>query len=251
MRAVLVISLLVACLGPAAAHADDAASVTLSVSVASAHGGTVTSDPVGISCPGTCAMTVPAKTQIALTGSGARPGLDFGRWSGACTGTQPYCTFAIDGTTKVGATFRPTPGWGAHLKAKSITDPRQLYGPLKGFTYGPWLEAQQLSATTATTATNVNTGTRAYVLVVTCPQSSPFGPKAPTTTLVVRPCVVSSDTPLAIKLDGLRVFTYLSGRGTGVARPLVHNPAGFEIVVLSSDSRDALEIMKQLNRNVS
>ncbi|HEX9505308.1 MAG TPA: hypothetical protein VGA62_04810, partial [Acidimicrobiia bacterium] len=215
------------------------------------------SDPPGISCPDVCTMSVAAGTQLALTASGARPGLGFARWSGACTGTPPFCTFAISGATRVGATFGPTPGWGVPRKVKSITDPQELYGPLKGFAYGPWLDAQQLSATVAATATNVKTGTRAYVLVVTCPQYSriDFGnqPRSGTTgtrpaPVVARPCVGASDTPIPGRLAGQRVYTYLLGKGTGVARLLADNPSGYEVIVLSSESRDALDIMTQLIR---
>jgi Divergent InlB B-repeat domain len=220
----------------------DASPATLSVSVGSAHGGTVTSDPPGISCPGACEMTVPAGTQIALSAPG-QPGVSFRNWGGACVGTQPNCTFALNTTTSVSARFRRTPHWGVPHKAKLVTDPHELYGPLKGFKYGSWIANPESigGATLAVTATNVTTGTLTYVIVGRCQASSPEQGHP-------EQCVTASSTLIPGRLASRRVFTYLTGRGTGIVSHIAGSPLEFQIVIISTDSRDAIDIMTQLNR---
>jgi phospholipase C len=75
----------------------------LSVNVAGAGTGTVTSTPSGINCPGTCSATFTGNPQVVLTATPAN-GFTFGGWSGACTGTGSSCTVSIAGSA-VTATF--------------------------------------------------------------------------------------------------------------------------------------------------
>lgn len=73
----------------------------LTVNVAGAGTGTVTSAPNGIDCPTTCTANFQGATQVALTATPA-PGFTFAGWSGGCTGTSTTCT--VSGST-VTATF--------------------------------------------------------------------------------------------------------------------------------------------------
>jgi hypothetical protein len=225
------------------AGAADGAQATLTVALHGV-GGTVTSDPPGIACPTECESGEVAGTQVALTAAGDRPGRSFLGWSGACVGSQPTCTFALKESTRVGATFGPTPHWGRTHSAKSVTDPRQFLAPLKGYDYGPWLDNEPFGSLAIATATNRKTGALAYIQVYSC-----YGPQ---------PCVTASSPLTATKLAGRRVYTYLINQGSGVVRlipqpsiskdPRMNTGASVEIIVISGSTRDALDIMTQLNR---
>ena len=77
----------------------------LSVSVTQAGSGTVSSQPVGISCPADCTESFISGQQVTLTADPAQ-GYRFASWSGACTGTQT-CTVTMDGARTVTADFEP------------------------------------------------------------------------------------------------------------------------------------------------
>ena len=156
------------------------------------------------------------------------------------SGAQPTCTFALTAATRASVTFRVTPHWGDPRQTKSVTDPQKLYGPLKGYTYGPWLDGSKFDggAEAVASATNVKTGSLSYVSVYRC--SVPAGNP--------EPCVLASSPLTATTLAGQRVYTYLLGRGTGVLRRLTGNPYFYDIIINASDSRDAINIMSQLNR---
>ncbi|HET9846464.1 MAG TPA: hypothetical protein VFQ02_11975 [Nitrospira sp.] len=74
--------------------------VTLTVTVSGA--GTVTSNPGGISCPGTCSAGFAPGTNVVLT---ATPGAG-SSFSGDCTGTSS-CSIVMDANRTVTATFSP------------------------------------------------------------------------------------------------------------------------------------------------
>ena len=65
--------------------------------------GTVTSNPAGISCPGTCSAQFDANATVTLTQT-AGTDYVFGGWSGACTGTAG-CTTNMTAAESVGAIF--------------------------------------------------------------------------------------------------------------------------------------------------
>ena len=67
--------------------------------------GTVTSNPAGINCGGTCSSKFTQGTSIALSATPA-PGGVFVNWTGGCTGTSPTCTVAIGKSTSVQANFK-------------------------------------------------------------------------------------------------------------------------------------------------
>ena len=79
---------------------------TLTVSATPEAGGSVTSDPAGISCGAgntLCAKAWPAGTAIALTPMPSS-GWSFTGWTGACSGTGA-CAVTLNADTTVGASF--------------------------------------------------------------------------------------------------------------------------------------------------
>ena len=67
--------------------------------------GTVTSNPSGISCPGTCAADFATGITVSLTAAPTN-GSTFNGFSGAgCSGSSSSCTIAINGDQAVTATF--------------------------------------------------------------------------------------------------------------------------------------------------
>jgi hypothetical protein len=76
----------------------------LTVTTAGNGTGTVTSNPAGITCPGTCAASVVGGTTVSLSANPAS-GSVFSGFSGACTGNS--CTIAVNSAASVTATFAP------------------------------------------------------------------------------------------------------------------------------------------------
>jgi len=78
----------------------------LTVVMAGAGTGTITSSPAGISCPTTCAASFPQNTKATLSET---PGTNstFTGWSGACTGTAA-CSVTVAAADSVTATFSST-----------------------------------------------------------------------------------------------------------------------------------------------
>jgi len=69
----------------------------LTVNVAGPGSGTVTSNPPGINCPGTCSATFSGVSQVTLTATPATS-FGFGGWTGNCTGSSTTCTVTFAGS---------------------------------------------------------------------------------------------------------------------------------------------------------
>jgi phospholipase C len=80
--------------------------VAMTVTMAGAGTGTITSSPAGINCPTTCSATFPQNTQITLSENPATSDV-FSGWSGACTGVAT-CSVALSAANSVTATFGTT-----------------------------------------------------------------------------------------------------------------------------------------------
>jgi len=79
-------------------------SFTLNIITSGTGSGTVTSDPVGISCGAECSHTYLEGTVVTLTAS-ADPGSVFAGWTGGgCSGTEP-CDVTMNGNKRVTADF--------------------------------------------------------------------------------------------------------------------------------------------------
>ncbi len=80
----------------------------MNVTVAGTGTGTVTSNPVGISCPGTCTYLFNYNQSVTLTAAGTL-GSTFTGWSGTggCSGSSTTCTVPMTVARDVTATFTP------------------------------------------------------------------------------------------------------------------------------------------------
>ncbi len=77
----------------------------LSVMLAGTGTGSVSSNPAGISCPGTCSASFQSGTQVTLTAA-AGTNSYFAGWSGGgCSGNNPTCQVALSASQQVTATF--------------------------------------------------------------------------------------------------------------------------------------------------
>lgn len=79
----------------------------LAVSLVGSGTGTVTSNPTGITCGGTCSASYDHGTMVTLTATPA-PGSTFEGWSGSCTGTGP-CSVTMTQARNATANFNQTP----------------------------------------------------------------------------------------------------------------------------------------------
>jgi len=76
---------------------------TLTTTLSGGSGGTITSNPAGISCGATCSSTYAVNTAVSLTAT-PNSGATFTGWSGSCTGTGT-CAVTMDQARNVTASF--------------------------------------------------------------------------------------------------------------------------------------------------
>jgi hypothetical protein len=75
----------------------------LTIEYLGSGGGTVTSSPAGINCPGTCSASFPWGTDVTLSAVPYDTNT-FTGWSGPCTAVGP-CSFTLNGDTTAGVYF--------------------------------------------------------------------------------------------------------------------------------------------------
>ena len=103
----------------------------LSVTLAGSGSGAVTSNPTGISCPGTCSANFSNDASVALTATAAT-GSAFVGWGGACSGAGS-CSVTMDSAQSVTATFATTSALRfVPLTPCRVVDTRNANGPLGG-----------------------------------------------------------------------------------------------------------------------
>jgi hypothetical protein len=91
------------------------------VSVAVNGGGSVTSTPAGIQCPGTCSASFADTTDVTLEAKYGH-GSAFAGWTGNCDPDAPLCEFTVDGDASAAATFVP----GLHRRSVTLSLARHL-----------------------------------------------------------------------------------------------------------------------------
>jgi phospholipase C len=97
---------LAGCQGLVGSKTPPGSPYAMTVTMAGAGTGTVTSSPAGINCPTTCSATFPQNTQVTLS-EAPGTGDAFASWGGACTGDST-CSVTLSAPSSVTATFAAT-----------------------------------------------------------------------------------------------------------------------------------------------
>ncbi len=102
----------------------------LDVNVAQEEGGSVSSEPEGIACPGDCAESYQEGEEVTLTAA-PDEGFVFAGWGGDCEecGSEPTCTLVMDADKSCTATFETaaTPIWQDITEMVTTNRSRTLY----------------------------------------------------------------------------------------------------------------------------
>jgi hypothetical protein len=88
---------------PAPTPTPTSSTYTITVTKSGSGDGTVTSNPTGLSCGSSCAVSYPSGALVTLTATAAS-GSRFVGWSGGCSGTGA-CTIVGNSSLTVSATF--------------------------------------------------------------------------------------------------------------------------------------------------
>jgi photosystem II stability/assembly factor-like uncharacterized protein len=130
-------------------------SFAVTVSVKGSAGGTVTSNPAGITnCTAMCSASYISGTPLLLTATSSA-GTTFKQWGGACGGAATTCTVTVDAVKSVTATFSKifTDGSGANetisgqttvIKVVHVTELRSAIDKLRtvnGLSVFSWTDA--------------------------------------------------------------------------------------------------------------
>ena len=100
----------------------------LSTTVAGPGGGSVSTNPAGITCTSSCSHAFPAGSSVSLTAT-PDAASEFGAWSGDCTGLDPTaCTVTLDQPRSVTASFTDLgpPSATITTPASSLTGPIRI-----------------------------------------------------------------------------------------------------------------------------
>jgi hypothetical protein len=111
------------------------ASTSPTVAVVVLGGGTVTSAPAGIACPGKCTATFAVGTSLVLTAA-PKSGASFLGWGGSCTGTG-VCTVKVSVLKAVAAQFSAAATTTPPATAKYVAAPGPYTGSYLSFYVAP------------------------------------------------------------------------------------------------------------------
>ena len=162
---------------------SDATSYTVDIKTEGTGSGTVTSNPSGIDCGGTCSSGFLLSTPLVLTAS-ASSGSSFTGWGGACSGSASTCTVPLLGDRSVTATFTkdapgpgPTPGptpsnsfqiSSSQASGSSIVTRLRVPGPGKLSQRATYRTRGARSSATGTACTTSRTANKAGTYTLTC-----------------------------------------------------------------------------------
>jgi hypothetical protein len=118
--------------------------------------GTISSQPSGISCPGTCGASYAANTTVTLTATPGS-GQSFTGWTGACTGSANTCVVSMSQARSVGANFAPIQGTNFALSVAVSGSGRVSSSPT-GIDCGATCNANFASGTAVTLTANATGG---------------------------------------------------------------------------------------------
>jgi phospholipase C len=100
----LISLVLSSCGGVASGSPPPPVNFQLSVQATGAGGGTISSNPVGITCGQSCSASFSSGTQVTLT-EAAAANSSFAGWSGACSGSNATCSVTLSANQQVTASF--------------------------------------------------------------------------------------------------------------------------------------------------
>ncbi len=130
-------------------------SFALTVSKTGSGSGTVTSNPSGINCGGTCSANYSSGTNVTLSASPTSPST-FGGWSGACSGTGT-CIVSMTAARSVTATFNGTSSYALTV-AKSGSGSGTVTSNPSGINCGSTCSASYSSGTAVTLSASPASG---------------------------------------------------------------------------------------------
>jgi phospholipase C len=90
--------------GGVASSTPPPVSFQLSVQATGAGGGTISSNPAGITCGQSCSASFASGTQVTLT-EAAAANSSFAGWSGSCSGSNSTCSVTLSASQQVTANF--------------------------------------------------------------------------------------------------------------------------------------------------
>lgn len=148
------------------------AKYTLFATIGTPGGGTVTSTPNGINCPGDCDDTWPQGSVFKLVATPAA-GHSFSAWSGACTGTEASCTVTLNGVTRVTANFKPGQAAGNVLLSTAVSGSGSIVSAGGGINCGADCSESVASGTKVDLSATPATGNRFVNWTGACAGTAP------------------------------------------------------------------------------
>jgi hypothetical protein len=212
---------------------DDVTSYLLTVALDGPGTGSVSSNPVGISCGADCTESYAEQTVVTLTAS-ADTGSAFANWSGACSGTSVTCQVTMSVAQSVAATFAPASS-GADFYTVApcrVLDSRQAAGPWGGT---PLAAGQQRDLTFGGTC-GIPVTAQAVSINITAVDATasghlrmfPAGSPRPTASVVNFRAGLTRANNAIVPVNSAAAVTLYSGQPTGAVHVVVDVNGWFE-----------------------